>query len=191
MYSRTAIIIVVPFFGLMWIPRRKEIMADLERDPQNNPLEDVAAAASNYLQGEKISLTGSSTRRIDAGQVKMQASSAGRVQAHAVHMENSAAGMVRAGSLETHNSASVVTIAREVHLTESGTPVVIAGDVKAAQVRTVLLAAGKVHGNVQTVFTVWSALAAGFGLGAALLGLGKIFSRRTPMTKAALRRKDV
>jgi hypothetical protein len=44
---------------------------------------------------------------------------------------------------------------------------------------------------VQTVFTIWSALAAGFGLGAALIGLGKIFSRRAPITKAALRRTNV
>jgi hypothetical protein len=176
---------VAPFFGARQRPGKKEIMAETEREPQNNPLEDVAAAASDTLHGQTVSLTGSATRRIDAGQVKMQASSAGRIQAHAVHLENSATGMASAGSIETHDSALGFTLGREVHLAESVTPVVVAGKVEAGEVRTVLLAAGKVQGNVQAVFTIWSALAAGLGLGAALFGLGKVLSRRTPLPKAS------
>lgn len=165
-------------------------MADTEREPQRNPLEDVAAAASDGLQGKTVSLTGSAARRVDAGQVKMHASSAGSVKAHAVHLENSAAALVNAGALDAHNSAIVLTLGSEVHLTQSGTPVVVAGKVEAKEVRTVLLAAGKVQGKVKAVFTIWSALAAGFGLGAALIGLGKIFSSRTPTTKAALHQRN-
>jgi hypothetical protein len=181
----------VPFFGTSWVPKGKETMAEVERESQNNPLDDVAAAASDRLHGKTISFVGSATGQIDAGQVKMQASSAGRIQAHAVHMENAAAGMVSAGSLETHDSLLGMTVAREAHLTDSLTPLVVASRVEAKEVRTVLLVAGKVQGNVQTVFTLWSALAAGFGLGAALIGLGTIFSRRAPATKAASRRKNV
>ncbi len=78
---------------------------------------------------------------------------------------------------------------RQVHLEKSVTPLVVAGRLQATEVRTVLLVAGKVQGNVQAVFTIWSALAAGFGLGAALIGLGKVLSRRAPTTKAAPQRK--
>jgi hypothetical protein len=96
--------------------------------------------------------------------------------------------MVSAGSIETHDSALGVTFGREVHLMQSATPLVIAGKVEATEVRTVLLAAGKVQGNVHAVFTIWSALAAGFGVGAALIGLGTILSRRAPMKKVASKR---
>jgi hypothetical protein len=96
--------------------------------------------------------------------------------------------MVSAGSVETHDSALGVTFGRKVHLTQSATPLVIAGKVEATEVRTVLLAAGKVQGHVQAVFTIWSALAAGFGVGAALIGLGTILSRRSPMKKVASKR---
>jgi hypothetical protein len=165
----------------MWTLGEKKTMADSDRGPQNNPpqnssLEEVAAAASDRLHGQLVAVTGSATRRIDAGQVKMQASSAGKIKAHAVRMENSGAGLVNAGSLETHDSAVGVTIGREVQLKKSVTPFIFARKVKAPEVRTVLLAAGKVQGNVRAVFTVWSALAAGFGLGAALLGLGKLLA---------------
>jgi hypothetical protein len=72
-------------------------------------------------------------------------------------------------------------------------PLIFARKVKATEARVVLLAAGKVQGNVQSVFTIWSALAAGFGLGAALIALGKMFSRRPtgskPRAKAAAGRK--
>ncbi len=46
-------------------------MAETEREPKNNSLEDVAAAASDTLHGQTVSVTGSATRRINAGQVKM------------------------------------------------------------------------------------------------------------------------
>jgi hypothetical protein len=167
---------VAPFFGVVRTPGGKEMMAEPEREPQNNPLDDVAAAASVGLEGQTVSVNGSAARRIDAGQVKMQASSAGKIQAHAVSMENSAAGIAKAGSLEAHDSALGMTIGREVYLKKSVTPVVFAGKVKASEVRTVFFAAGKVQGKVQTVFTIWSALAVGFGLGAALIGLGKLLS---------------
>jgi hypothetical protein len=98
-------------------------------------------------------------------------------------LENSAAGIASAGSLETHDSAVGLAIGREVTLKKSVTPVVVAGKVKAAEIRTVFLAAGKVQGKVQTVFTIWSALAAGVGVGAALFGLGQLASRRSPQVK--------
>lgn len=164
-------------------------MAETEREPKNNSLEDVAAAASDTLHGQTVSVTGSATRRINAGQVKMHTSSAGRIQAHTVNMENSAAALVSAGSLETSDSTLGMAFGRQVHLEKSVTPLVVAGRLQATEVRTVLLVAGKVQGNVQAVFTIWSALAAGFGLGAALIGLGKVLSRRTPTTKAAPQRK--
>jgi len=120
--------------------------------------------------------------------VKMQASSAGSIKSHAAHLESSAAGLVTAGSVETRDSAIGLTVGRDVHLSQSVTPLIVAAKVEATEVRTVLLAAGKVQGNVQAVFTIWSALAAGFGLGAALIGLGKAISRRTPATKAVAQR---
>jgi hypothetical protein len=78
---------------------------------------------------------------------------------------------------------------------KSITPLVIAGKVKASDVRTVFLVSGKMDGKVQTVFTLWSALAAGVGVGAALFGLGKLFSRTSPAPsvagpKAASRRES-
>lgn len=178
--------VVAPFFGVRKIPGVKEIMAETEREPQNNPLEDVAAAASDSLKGQTVSVNGSAARRIDAGQVKMQASSAGTIHAHAVSMENSAGVIASAGSLETHDSALGVAIGREVTLKKSVTPVVVAGKVKAAEIRTVFLAAGKVQGKVQTVFTIWTALAAGIGVGAALFGLGQVASRRSPQAKSGV-----
>ena len=165
------------------MPGEKETMADTEREPQNNPLDDVAAAASDSLKGQTVSVNGSAARRIDAGQVKMQGSSAGTIHAHAVSLDSSATAFASAGSLETRDSAIGLTIGREVTLKKSVTPVVIAGKVKAAEMRTVFLAAGKVQGKVHTVFTIWSALAAGLGVGAALFGLGKLASRRTPQAK--------
>jgi hypothetical protein len=165
-------------------------MAETEREPQHNPLEDVAAAASDSLHGQTVSLTGSATRRVDAGQVKMQASSAGSIKSHAAHLENSAAGLVTAGSIETHDSAIGLAVGREVHLSRSATPLILAAKVESTEVRTVLLAAGKVQGNVQAVFTIWSALAAGFGVGAALIGLGQLFSRRAPATQSATQRRN-
>jgi hypothetical protein len=164
-------------------------VAESERETQNNPLEDVAAAASDNLQGKTVSISGSAARSINAGQVKMQASSAGRIQAHAVQMENSAAALVNAGSVETHGSAAAFTVGREIHLEDSFTPLLVAGKVKASRVRAVFLLAGEVRGDVHIIFTVWSALAVGFGFGAALLTLGKLFSRRPLVSKVAPRRK--
>src|SRR5215203_244751 len=89
------------FFRCHEIPGVEETMADTEREPQSNPLDDVAAAASDSLKGQTVSVNGSAARRIDAGQVKMQGSSAGSIHAHAVSLENSAAGIASAGSLET------------------------------------------------------------------------------------------
>lgn len=151
-------------------------MADTEREPQNNSLEDVAAAASRTLPGQTVSVEGSAARHIDAGQVKMQASSAFNIQTHAANVQNSAVAFVNAGAVDAQESAIGLVVGKDVQLKKSATPVIVAGKVKASDVRTVFLMAGRVQGKVQTVFTVWSALAAGFGLGAALLGLGKLFA---------------
>jgi hypothetical protein len=171
------------FSGSTLTPGGEKTMADSEREPQNNSLEEVAAAASDRLQAQQVSVNASAARHIEAGQVKMNASSVGRIKAHAVRMENSAAALANTGSLEAQESAVGATIAREVTLKKSMSPLIIAKKVKLTESRVLLLVAGKVQGNVRAVFTIWSALAAGFGVGAALITLGKFFARRPLVSK--------
>ncbi len=47
----------------------------------------------------------------------------------------------------------------------------MAGRVRAENVQSVFVLAGQVQGNVKSVFTLWTALAVGVGVGVALFGL--------------------
>ena len=62
-------------------------------------------------------------------------------------------------------------VPRTATLRDCSTPLLLAGEVKAEKVNTVFLVAGRAQGSIQAVFTIWSALAAGIGLGAAIVGL--------------------
>jgi hypothetical protein len=97
--------------------------------------------------------------------------------------------LVNGGSVETHESGMGVVFGREVQVKKSLVSLVVARKVRANEVRTVLLAAGKVQGNVQTFFTVWSALAAGLGFGLALLGVGRLWARRPAKGVSSLQKR--
>lgn len=146
-------------------------MSDSGQNRDENPLDDLAAGMSDSATGKNVTLQSSSAMEVDAGQVQMQQSSAGKIKAHAVRIENSAAGFVRAGTVDAHDSAVGMAAARNLHMKESASPFLVAGSVEADEVNSVFLAAGRVRGTVHTVFTLWTALAAGLGMGAALFGL--------------------
>ncbi|HXF60039.1 MAG TPA: hypothetical protein VNK95_00400, partial [Caldilineaceae bacterium] len=95
---------------------------------------------------------------------------------------SSAAMVVTGGSVEANRSGVVMAVARELSLNEAGAPLVMAGQVKAGTVRTAVMLAGQVQGNVRTVFTLWTALAAGIGAGVAFYGL-RALSRRAASGK--------
>ena len=144
-----------------------------------NPLEEAAAKAGDALRSRRVAMTGSNAARVEAGQVEMTGSSAWRVQGHALRLDSSAAVVVTGGSVEANRSGVVMAVARDVSLNEAGTPLVMAGQVKAGSVRAVVLLAGKVQGNVRTVFSLWTALAAGLGAGVAFYGLRALSRRAT------------
>jgi hypothetical protein len=154
-------------------------MGERDKKPleDENPLEEVAAQAGSAMGSRRVAVTGSNLGRVEAGQVQMTGSSALRVKGHAVRMESSAAGVVTGGSVEANRSGVVMAVARDLTLNEAGAPLVVAGQVKAETVRTVVMLAGQVQGNVQTVFSLWTALAAGVGAGVAFFGL-RALSRR-------------
>jgi hypothetical protein len=158
-------------------------MAEDPRPDDNNVLQDFAGVAADQVQGERVAMTGSAAKQVEGGQVTMTGSSAGAVKAHALHMENSAAGAVAGGAVEVRHSAVGAVAGREVTLQATSVGMLAAQTVQATNVRTVALLAGQVRGNVETVFTLWTALAAGAGLGVALFGLRALVGR--PARRAA------
>lgn len=157
-------------------------MADEHREHNDNPLDEAAAQASGRLQADRVeadhvAVAGSAVQRVEAGQVQMSGSSAGHVQAHALHVEGSAVGSVRGGAVELADGLVGIATGEAVKLKDVAASFIVARHAEAEQVRTVVLVAGRVDGSVSTVFTVWTALAAGAGMGVALFGLRMLGGR--------------
>jgi hypothetical protein len=147
-----------------------------QHKPDENPLEDAAAAMSEGLTGTSVEVEQASKRHIEGGQVHMTDSAAKSVSASALHMEDSAALVVHSGSVDVNEGAIGVSISSNAMLNNSTTGVVVSRNVKASDVRSMMLIAGKVDGDVETVFTPLTALAAGAGLAFGLVSITSLFT---------------
>ena len=165
-----AIITFVPFLGKALATRKGgTIMAEKRENERENPLDDLADKVSRDLAGETVDVNERAQDRVQGGQVRMRQSSARSVQASALHMEESAAAIVRAGSLDVDNSAIGIAVSRDASLEDVTNSLLIAQRVRAKEVRSVLMVAGRVEGNVRTLLTPLTGLAAGAGFAMALV----------------------
>ncbi|CAN5681521.1 hypothetical protein BH10CHL1_BH10CHL1_36040 [soil metagenome] len=144
-------------------------MTEQPHNPDGNPLDDFADEFSGGWKGAPVEMNESATTRVEGGQVWMKQSAARSVQASALHLEESAAGVIQAGVVDARKSNIGVVIAREVKLERVNTPLLVAATVEAKELQTIALIAGRVQGNVKTVFTPLTALAAGAGFALTLL----------------------
>jgi hypothetical protein len=158
-------------------------MSDEANNQNNNPLEDYAAAASEALDGAPVELNQTTTDSVEGGQVWMKDSAARSVEANAVHLEDSAAGFVHASSVEARESAIGVAVTREARLTDTTNSFIVAQNVEAENVRTIALIAGQVDGEVQTLLTPMTAMAAGAGFALALWLFKQLFTRLNPFVR--------
>ncbi|MCB0045707.1 MAG: hypothetical protein H6642_17205 [Caldilineaceae bacterium] len=140
-------------------------MANESQNQDGNPLENFAAAASQELGEQPISLSETMVEHVAGGQVSLHQSGVRSLQASALRLEESGAGFVRAGTIDVHNSGIGVAVARRMTLQEANSSVVVAQEVQATDVRTLALFAARVSGNISTVFTPVTALLAGAGFG--------------------------
>ncbi|MEZ4708033.1 MAG: hypothetical protein R3A44_12545 [Caldilineaceae bacterium] len=152
-------------------------MHEHNRQPGENPLEDLADELSQVLGDTPTELDSESTQHVQAGQVWMRNSAARTVDAHAVHSEDSALGVIRANTVDVNKSAAGFIVAQEVHLDESTNTVTIAKTAKVQNSTSVLLIAGRVEGDVKSVLTPMSAFAVGAGLGVMFYLLKSILSK--------------
>lgn len=141
-----------------------------------NPLEDAAAAMSEGFTGTSVDIEQTSKSQVMGGQVHMKDSAAKSVQASALHMVDSAAAMVRSSSIDVDEGAIGVSVSSVASLRDSSSLVVLARQVKAEDVRTLMLISPKVDGNVETVFTPLTALAAGAGLAFGIVTFASTFA---------------
>lgn len=157
-------------------------MAKQPNEQSENPLEDLAAELSESLPSQSVEVKNSSVDLVEGGQVHMLQSAARSVQASALSMEESAAGFVRAGSVDANDGAVGVLLAADAQLDDVTASLVAAKQVSANDVRAFAVLAGKVDGDVKSVLTPATALAAGAGFALTLLvfrGLvSRLFSRR-------------
>ncbi|MEZ4658917.1 MAG: hypothetical protein R2911_15230 [Caldilineaceae bacterium] len=149
-------------------------MHEHNRQPGENPLEDLADELSRVLGDNQKELNAESAQHVQAGQVWMRNSAARTVDAHAVHSEDSALGLVRANTVDVNKSASGFIVAQDVHLDDSTNTVTIAKTAKVQNSTSVLLIAGRIEGDVKSVLTPWSAFAVGAGIGVVIYLLKNI-----------------
>ncbi|MFN2202084.1 MAG: hypothetical protein ACK2UO_12805 [Caldilineaceae bacterium] len=158
---------------------------DERNDQDENPLEDAAARMSEGLHGTSVDVEQTSKSHVEAGQVRMMDSAAKSVTASALQMEDSVAGIVRSGSVDAKESPIGVSVSTSLHMQDSSAVVTIAKSVACDEVRSVFFFASRVNGDVQSVFTPLTALAAGAGFALSLV----VFVRTLPwLFKAMFRR---
>ncbi len=145
------------------------------KKPNENPLEEWAAEASESLSGGETRMRESSADHVSGGQVSMFQSAARRVETSALHMEESAAALVRAGSVEADDSSIALATARRLTVSESNASILVGQEVQAEDVRVGLLLAARVEGSVRTLFSPRTALAFGMGIGAGFALLRQLF----------------
>lgn len=155
-------------------------MNDRPDNQSENPLEDYAAEMSEALDGAPVELNETSAGHVEGGQVWMKNSAARSVQASALHLEESAAAFVSADSVDAHDSAIAVAVTKEAKLADLTNSIMVAQHVEAQNMRTFALFAGRVDGEVKTVLTPVTALAAGAGFAVALWLIRQLFSRLNP-----------
>ena len=148
-------------------------MAD---EQSENPLEDLAAELSESLPGQSVEVKNSSVDLVEGGQVFLQQSAARTVRASALNMEESAAGFVRAGSVDISDGAIGVVLAADAKLDDVTTSLVAAKQINANNVRAFAIFAGKLDGDVQSVLTPATALAAGAGFALTMLFFRRLVS---------------
>ena len=152
-------------------------MHEHNKQPGQNPLEDLADELSQALGDNQRELEETSAAQVQAGQVRMRDSAARTINAHALHSEDSALGFIRANMVEVSKSALGITVAQEAHLDESTNTVIIAKTANVKNSTSVLLIAGRIEGDVKSILTPVSALAIGAGIGVMVYLLKNIFSK--------------
>jgi hypothetical protein len=164
-------------------------MSEQPYNPESNPLDDFADALSGEWKGAPVEMNETTATRVEGGQVWMKQSAARSVQASALRLEESAAAFVQAGVVEAHESALGVAVAREMKLEKVNSPLLVAQRVEAKELQTAVLIAGQVQGNVKTLLTPLTALAAGAGFAITLLAFRSLvtnvirLSGQRPKTK--------
>lgn len=151
-------------------------MSEESHNPENNPLDEFADAFSNVQKGAPVEMNETTATRVEGGQVWMKQSAARSVQASALRLEESAVGFAQAGTVDAHESSIGIAVGREMKLDHVNTPLLIAQQVEAKELQTVVLIAGQVRGNIKTIFTPLTALAAGAGFALTLMAVKGLFT---------------
>ncbi len=166
------------------IALERSVMKDQPNKGQSdNPLEDYAAEMSEALDGAPVELNETSAKHVEGGQVWMKNSAARSVQARALHLEESAAAFVNATSVDAHNGAIAVAVSQESKLVDVANSILVARHVETQNGRAAVLIAGRVDGEVKTLFTPMTALAAGAGFALTLLFVRQVLSRLNPFNR--------
>ena len=154
----------------------ENVMAEMKSN--TNPLEEAAENLSAELEGKSVSVKDSAVGGVQGGHVSMNDSASRSVKAKALSMSDSAAGFVATKSLDMRDSAIGFAASEETTVETGSIGFLVSGQVKAKEICSWVVFAGKVEGDVKTTLTPMSALAAGFGLGLALLLARGLFKRK-------------
>lgn len=148
-----------------------------EEKSDDNPLEEAAADLSSDLEGKRVDLEDSAVGVVQGGHVAMRDSAARSVRAQALNMSDSAAGFVLTKSLDMREAAIGFAASEQVTVQSGNIGLLASGRLKAEELCTWLVVAGKVEGNVNTKFSLLSALALGAGFGLIVMLFRSFFTR--------------
>jgi hypothetical protein len=158
-------------------------MTNQPHDQDRNPLEDFAAEMSEGLGSTPVSVTETNVNSVTGGQVTLRQSAARSVHASALHLDESGAVLARAGTIDVQYGAVGVAVAKQISLQDTTASVVAARQVEADSLRTAIILTTRVNGDVKTVFTPVTALAAGFGFAAGLWALRRVATALNPLAR--------
>jgi hypothetical protein len=156
-------------------------MTNQSFDEDRNPLEDFAAEMSEGLESTPVTITETSVNAVKGGQVTLHQSTARSVEASALHLDESGAVFARAGTIDVDHGAIGVALANQLSLQDTTASVAAARELKADSLRTVIILTTRVDGDVKTVFTPVTALAAGFGFAAGLWAMRRLATVLDPI----------
>ncbi|MBV7333869.1 hypothetical protein KFU94_37685 [Chloroflexi bacterium TSY] len=158
-------------------------MSDQSLNGNDNPLNEFASELSESLNSHPVDVDESAVDRIEGGQVRMKNSAARSVHASALHLDESAAGIIRTHTLDANESVMGFVTAQEVVVRDSTSSFVAANQVNIEESQAFAVFAFRLDGNVRTVFTLKTAVAAGAAFAAVFMLLTSLIGRIWPFSK--------
>lgn len=158
----------------------------MNNQPSNgndNPLNEFASELSESLNSQPVDVDESTVDRVEGGQVRMKNSAARSVHASALQLDESAAGMVHTHTLDANESMMGLVTAHEVVVRDSTASFVGANQVNIEESQAFAIFALRFDGNVRTVFTLKTAVAAGAAFAVVFVFVSRLIGRIWPFSK--------